>query len=109
MPPGFLEYSVLIALVAVSTIFVVMLIGDRTQRLLSLAPPSAASSAVASNRSTAAATMAPIYGLGIWSGHGIFVLASDAASAQARGFVLTNVGVGPLAVGTPTVSGQDAS
>jgi len=81
--------------------------GDRPQRLLSSALPSAASSAVASDGSAAAATMAPPEGLGIWSGDGVFVLAPD-AGAQARGFVPTNVGAGPLAVGAPTVSGQDA-
>jgi len=84
-----------------------MLIGDRTQRPLSSALPFAASSAVASDGSAAAATMAPPEGLGIWSGDGIFVLAPD-PGAQARGFVLTNVGTGPLAVGAPTISGQDA-
>jgi hypothetical protein len=52
VPSGFLEYSVLIALVAAAAIFAVMLIGHRTQRLLSSALPSAASSAVSSDGST---------------------------------------------------------
>lgn len=103
---GLLEYGVLVALVAVPAVFAVMLTGDRTQRILSSALPPA-SSAAAPDGSVATSAMAPPEGLGIWSGDGVFVLAPD-AGAQSRGFVLTNVGAGPLAVGAPAISGQDA-
>lgn len=103
---GLAEYGVLLALIGVAALGAVMLTGDRTRQILEAADLQIAAAPPPGGGGAGDPGVPP--GLGTWSGDGAFALAA-ADGPSSRIFVLTNVGAGPLSLGSPAISGPDAA